>query len=98
MANWKNAERQVAKVIGGKRHSRGANFGEEAPDIIMPKDSLFVYEVKYRKKISNFLKDGLLQAKRYAKDNQVPVLVLKERYMHGALVVLNLRDWKDLHG
>lgn len=69
----------------------------------MPEQSLFKYEVKYCKKLPKFLTGGLKQAEKYKSgddrlNNGIPILVVKERYMHGALVVLWLKDWKDLHG
>lgn len=94
MSNWKRHERLTAKALGGKRVSRGNNFSQSLPDIEHP---LLSIECKYRKKISSFLKDGIIQAKRYNPD-KIPCLVLKERGMRGGLILLRLSDFQDLFG
>lgn len=86
---WKNHERTTAEVLGGKRVSRGADFGESAPDIEHP---IFSIECKYRKKLSSFLKEGLDQARSYS-TTKTPILVLRERGTHGAMVVMELKDF-----
>ena len=91
---WKNAERQAAKGLGGKRHSRGADFGKSEPDVT---HALFSVEVKYRKALPRLLRLGLDQATAYDK-RKPPLLVIKERYQRGALVVLRLSDFTDLFG
>lgn len=90
---WKNAERAVAKKLGGTRVSRGANFSASLPDIQHEKFSI---EVKYRKILPALWRDGLAQAATYS--NKPPLLVIKERHKHGALVVLKLDDFCDLFG
>ena len=91
---WKAAERQAAKVLGGKRNSRGADFGKSAPDVEHP---LFSVECKYRKQLPRLLRLGLEQAADYDR-NKPPLLVVKEKGMHGALVVLRLADFIDVVG
>ena len=80
MANWKNLERKAAKVLNGKRNSRGMDFSLSIPDVEHP---LLSIECKYRKKISGFLKDGIKQAQKYYPD-KIPALVLKEKNMRGS--------------
>lgn len=94
MSNWKRHERQTAKILGGKRISRGNDFSQSLPDIEHP---LLSIECKYRAKISGFLKDGLKQAEKYA-PGKIPALVLKERNMRGGLILLRLSDFQDLFG
>lgn len=94
MANWKNLERKAAKVLNGKRNSRGMDFSLSIADVEHP---LLSIECKYRNKISSFLKDGLKQAERYHPD-KIPVLVLKEKHMRGELVVIRLSDFQKLFG
>lgn len=93
-AAWKNAERQAAKALDGKRNSRGGDFGQAAPDVEHP---LFSCEVKYRKTLPRLLRLGLEQASRYD-HTKPPLLVVKERYQRGALVVMRLADFTDLVG
>jgi len=94
MSAWKQTERQAAKALGGKRVSRGANFSVSAPDVEHP---LFSVECKYRKQLPRLLRLGLEQAQSYD-STKPPLLVIKERYQHGALVVLRLSDFVDLFG
>lgn len=94
MANWKRLERKTAKILNGKRNSRGNDFSQSMPDVSHP---LLSIECKYRKKISGFLKDGLKQAEDYHPD-KIPVLILKEKGMHGELLVVRLKDFQDLFG
>ncbi len=92
MSNWKRLERKTAKMLNGKRNSRGMDFSLSIPDIEHP---LLSVECKYRKKISSFLKNGIKQAEKYA-PNKIPCLVLKERGMRGELIVMRLTDFKEL--
>lgn len=94
MTNWKTLERKVARVLKGKRNTRGGDFSLSIPDVEHP---LLSIECKYRKKISSFLKEGLRQAEGYNPD-KIPVLILKEKYMKGEIVVMRLSDFQDLFG
>lgn len=89
---WKNAERQAAKALGGKRNQRGADFSQSLPDVEHP---LFSVECKYRKTLPRLLRLGLEQARRYD-GKKPPLLIVKERHQKGALVVLRLSDFVDL--
>jgi hypothetical protein len=91
---WKNAERLAARSLRGKRNQRGRDFGQSAPDVDHP---LFFVEVKYRKALPRLLRLSLEQAQRYDRKNP-PLLVVKERYQRGALVVMKLSDFADLVG
>lgn len=94
MSNWKRHEKQTAKILGGKRVSRGNDFSQSLPDIEHP---LLSIECKYRAKISGFLKNGIKQAQGYYPD-KIPVLIIKERHMRGELAVLKLSDFEILFG
>ena len=91
---WKDLEKDTAKILKGKRNLRGADFSQSMADVEHP---ILSIECKYRKKISEFLKDGIRQAESYAPD-KIPVLILKERYQHGAFIMLKLKDFEDLFG
>ena len=92
MSNWKNLERKTAKVLTGKRNSRGNDFGQSMPDVEHP---LLSIECKYRAKISGFLKYGIRQAEKY-RPEKIPALILKEKNMRGELVVIRLSDFQNL--
>ena len=91
---WKQLERATAKALGGVRHSRGADFSQSAPDV---HHSLFSVECKLRKQLPRLLRLGLQQAAAYD-DSKPPLLVIRERYQRGALVVMKLSDFVDLMG
>ncbi|MBM4255922.1 MAG: hypothetical protein FJ147_08500 [Deltaproteobacteria bacterium] len=91
---WKQAERQTAKALGGVRTKRGSDFSQSMPDVEHP---LFSVECKYRKALPRLLRLGLAQARAYD-SSKPPLLVVKERYQQGALVVLHLSDFVDLFG
>ncbi len=87
--NWKNLERKVAESLGGERVSRGADFGESAPDV---EHDVFSVECKYRKNISKFLHESLKQAQGYD-DSKIPIVVLKERMQRGEYVLMQFDDF-----
>jgi len=91
---WKRAELQTARALGGKRNQRGRDFSQSMPDV---EHHFFSVEVKYRKALPRLLRLGLEQAKRYD-PSKPPLLVIKERYQRGALVVMHLADFVDLLG
>jgi hypothetical protein len=84
----------VAKKLGGTRNTRGGDFGKSGPDVLHP---LFSVEVKHRKLLPQLLRLGLEQAHGYDL-TKPPLLVIREKYKHGALVVLKLSDFEDLFG
>jgi hypothetical protein len=90
-AAWKNHERRVARVFNGKR---SGNCGRSVVDVAHP---IFSIECKFRKTLPQLLREGLDQAHRYD-ENKLPVLVIKERYAHGAFVVMKMRDFASLFG
>lgn len=91
---WKSLERKTAKTLGGKRNSRGGDFGQSASDV---SHDVFSIEAKYRAKLPRLLRLGLEQAEKYD-SAKVPVLVIKEKYQHGALVVMKMKDFRALFG
>ena len=72
-SNWKNVEREVAKLFGGKR--TGSN-GERRRDVEHP---TFSIEVKHRKTFPDWLHSAYGQADR-EKEHRIPIVVLHERY------------------
>jgi hypothetical protein len=92
MAAWKNHEKRTATALGGKRNSRGDNFGQSLPDV---DHNLFSIECKLRKKLPVLLQQGLEQAEQYDA-NKISLLVLKERYARESLIVLKMKDFRNL--
>ena len=71
--NWKNVEREVAKLFGGTR--TGSN-GDSRRDVEHP---VFSIEVKHRKSFPDWLHSAYEQADR-EKEHRIPIVVLHERY------------------
>lgn len=101
MSSWKQAERQVAKRLGGRRVPVTGRARGDAPDIEHP---LLSVEVKLRRRLPEWLQQAMQQAEAAARDGKLPVAVLHQagaRY-DDALCLLKLRDligvlerWKE---
>lgn len=89
---WKDHERATAKALGGQRVKRMGDFGESKPDV---EHEHFSIECKFRKQLPKLVTEGLKQAKAYDK-SKVPLLVLKERNMRGAIVCITREDFMRL--
>src|SRR5579883_356937 len=92
---WKKTERIVAQRLGGVRLP--VNGRGNQPDVRHP---WLAIEVKHRRTLPRWLKDGVIQARRAAASasigQQLPIVVLHE---HGSphaddLVVLRLDDFE----
>jgi hypothetical protein len=90
-SNWKNVEREAAKLFGGVR--TGCN-GESRRDVEHPTLSI---EVKHRKVLPDWLHSAMGQAVREA-EHRKPIVYLHERHMkfEDGYVVLRAKDFKDL--
>lgn len=97
MTTWKHVERELARLLGGRRVPVTGRQRGSAPDIEHPWLSL---EVKHRKTIPRWLLDALAQAEASKRDGQLPVAILHQHRMEYAdsLVVVRLRDWIDRFG
>ena len=73
---WKACERRVAKYIGGERVPITGRQRGDAPDI---KHNWLSVEVKYRKKLPDWIKDALSQAKASQIRQQLPVVIMCEK-------------------
>ena len=84
----KDAERKIAKDIGGKR--RGG-VGQEDVNA-----GMFSIETKHTKRFASRMEKGLDEAFRHKGQEQMAIYV--EKCGREARVYLNWRDWLDLHG
>jgi hypothetical protein len=94
---WKNTERKIAAILGGRRVPVSGRGRGDAPDIAHPWLAL---EVKDRATLPLWLLDALDQAEASATPDQLPVAVLHragDRHDQ-ALVVLRLSDFVDWFG
>ena len=93
---WKRTEREVAHALGT---SRLPNTGRAQPDIIA---GPFAIEHKMRTTLPRWLLDALAQARRNARPDQTPIVILTHPRGQGRkplrLVVLAFEDWVAWHG
>jgi hypothetical protein len=94
---WKNTERAVAKILGGKRVPiTGRNRGD-APDVAHIWLSI---EVKHRKQVPEWIKDAMSQAVASQRGEQLPVVILHEQGQahKNDLVIIRLGDFQEWFG
>ena len=92
MKDWKQAERRIAKLLGGRRIPVTGRQQGDVPDI--EHDALSI-EVKSRKALPAWLLGALNQAQAASKNGKVPIAVLHQDRVPYAesLVVLRLEDF-----
>lgn len=93
---WKQAERRVAKLLGGQRVPVTGRQRGSSPDISHPTLSL---EVKHRENFPAWLLDALDQASEsIVSDSQIPLAVLHQKGMkyEDCLAVMRLSDLAKL--
>ncbi len=97
MPAWKDAERRVAKLLGGRRIPvTGIDRADRDVEA-----GMFYYQVKHRRCLPQWLWDWLGGIQANAQPaGKVGVLILSKPRQRAAesLVVLSLKDWQDLHG
>ena len=91
MTTWKQAEREVAARLGGRRVPVTGRGRGDAPDVAH--DTLSI-EVKHRAALPAWLLGAMAQARAASRDGKVPAAVLHERGRpyDDALCVLRLAD------
>lgn len=95
--DWKQAERRIAAILGGRRIPVSGRGRGDNPDIEHPVLSV---EVKARATFPAWLEDALKQAELSATDGKTPVAVLhpdRRRY-RDALVIVRLSEFAELVG
>lgn len=94
MKSWKHAEYRIAEILDGKRVGV---TGKSTNDV---EHEWLSVEVKYRKQLPQWLKDALDQAIKSARENQLAIAVLHERYSKydDAIVLIRLKDFRDWFG
>lgn len=95
MTAWKRNERQLAAYLGGKRVPITGRQRGDVPDIA---HEHLAIEAKLRERLPQWILDGLEQALAASAPDQLPCLVLRQKYQRVAdsLVVLRLRDFADI--
>lgn len=82
---FKALERYAARVLGGRRVSRGADFGQSLPDVL---HEYFAIEAKSRQDAFKMIYSYMEQAASYDK-TKVPLVVIR-RKGRKALAILEL--------
>ena len=96
MRDWKQVERRIAAILGGRRIPVSGRGRGDNPDIEHPTLSV---EVKARDGFPAWLEDALRQAEVSAGEGKTPVAVLhpdRARYSSDALVVCRLSEFAKL--
>jgi hypothetical protein len=94
---WKNCERRVAVLLGGRRVPVSGRGRGDAPDVEHPELAI---EVKSRKRLPAWVEDALRQAESAVRDGRTPVAVLHQdgqRYAD-SVVLVRLGDFARLLG
>jgi hypothetical protein len=91
--SWKDLERFVAKKFGGIRIVRGNDYSQTMLDV---EHEWMALDAKWRSSLATvtwFKKLVKDNEKIYGKGRKVPVLVIKQKGMKGALVVIDIDDY-----
>jgi hypothetical protein len=92
--DWKQAERRIAAILGGRRIPVSGRGRGDNPDIDHPALSV---EVKARASFPVWLEDSLKQAELSATAGKTPAVVLhQDRRYPDALVVCRLSEFAEL--
>lgn len=90
---WKDLEKFVAKKFGGTRLLRGNDFCVSQLDV---EHEWMALDAKWRSSLATvtwFKKLVKDNEKIYGKGKKIPVLVIKQKGMRGALVVIDIDDY-----
>ncbi len=90
---WKATEREVSRLLGGKRVPVNSTDGIEC-DV---KHDWLAIEVKERKNLPAFLVNAMRQAVKHSDDKHMPIVVFhgKSQRHDNDLIVIRLRDFCD---
>lgn len=89
MSRWKELERIAARKLGGRRFPRWLDFGQSAPDVVVPDFPELVIDAKSRKRFAFHTLMEAIEAK-YCEPGQVPVLVTKAHGQRGEYATVPL--------
>lgn len=95
MRDWKQAERRIASILGGRRIPVSGRGRGDNPDIEHPTLSV---EVKARASFPAWLEDALRQAELSATEGKTPAVVLHRdrKPYRDALVICRLSEFAEL--
>lgn len=87
---WKGLERLVAKVLGGRRISRGDNFAREDVDVVLEDLPELRIDCKYRTRHAHHTHLKEIIRKYASEPGQEPVLVTKHHNQPSGYVTIRL--------
>ena len=87
---WKQLERTTAAVLGGKRVSRGADFGQVDVDVKIPDFPTLKVDTKRYKRFRVFSLFDIVKKKYCKKPKDESVLVLRQSGKKYILAVIDL--------
>ena len=93
---WKNLERAVAELFGGKRITRAGDYSQKDIDVEHP---LLAFDAKYRSSLATWSWFKKLEkdiAKIEKHKGKIPCLILKEKGKGGMLAVIKAETLRDL--
>lgn len=93
---WKAAEREAARLVGGKRKSRGSDFSMKDCDVEVKDLPFLKVDAKYRKSHSHHSLLDEIREKYCLKPGEVPVLVTKHHKQKGSYVTIEGEFFKVL--
>lgn len=89
---WKQAERRVAQLFGGRRTKMG---GERSVDVDA---GIYQIEVKFRAELPEWIAAAVRKARDHATSGQLGLAVLREAGSSRGLVVLDMADFLEWFG
>ncbi len=89
--SWKNLEYDAAKILGGKRISRGANFSDSAPDVYIEDFPYFKVDTKRRKKSNALTLYNEVKDKYCYESTDEPILIIRQHFKRTALAVIDVK-------
>jgi len=95
---WKNLERKVAKLLGGKRIPCSGVAEGFKGDV---EHKHFFIECKWGKQIPKTIVEWFRKAEKQAPKDKIPILIMKPKGMHREFVLIKLEHfafiYKDTH-
>lgn len=85
---WKALEREAARLFGGKRISRGANFAESDVDVSLPGLRYIKVDAKYRKHHAHHSLIEEIKRKYCKGTDAVPLMVTKHHRQRGSYATM----------
>lgn len=90
MSRWKDLERTTAAKLGGIRFPRWLDFGQSAPDVVIPDQPWLIIDCKSRKRFAFHTLMETIESKYCTTPGSIPVLVTKAHGQRGEYCTIPL--------